>query len=369
MKKESPKETHSPDLDTYRQDIDEIDKQIVSMLSKRQELAQEIGRVKKELGIEIVDPAREQDVLKRLSSTGNKNLNPQVIRAIFSEVISAARSIQQSVAVAFLGPEATFSHQAAVSLYGRSASFRAAETIEEVFELVEKGVCQQGVVPIENSFEGSVNITLDLLYKYELKINAEIFLRIRHHLLSREKHLQNVKMLYSHPMPIAQCRSWIRSHLPGLPIKEVTSTSLAARMAADEPGTAAISSRFSGQTYGLNMLEQNIEDHPDNVTRFLAIGKTPSEPTGQDKTSILFFLRHKPGALHRGLAPLAERNVNMTRIESRPMKTRNWEYLFFVDLEGHEKDSNVNKALVKMERECVFFKRIGSYPSGGEPWD
>lgn len=369
MKKDTDKETDWRSLERIREDIDGLDGEIISLLSKRQELAAVIGKLKRKLGNEITDPAREQKVLRRLVSRGNKELTTQAIRCIFSEIISAARSVQQELTAAYLGPDATFSHQAAVYLYGKSASFRPAESIEEVFALVEKGVCQQGVVPIENSYEGSVNTTQDLFYKYDLKIGAEIFLRIRHHLLSKAGDIKKVSRLYSHPMPVAQCRSWIKRHLPDIPITEVASTSVAAKMAASEPDAAAVGGRFCALTYGLNVLEENIEDRPDNVTRFLAIGKNQSEPTGRDKTSLLFFLSHKPGALYRALEALAKRNVNMTRIESRPMKIKNWEYLFFVDLEGHEQDENLREAIREMEGRCAFMKRLGSFPAGDEPWD
>jgi chorismate mutase/prephenate dehydratase len=356
-------------LDKYRKEIDRIDEKLVSLLSRRQDLAADIGGLKRSLGAEILDPGREQEVLKHLSSKGQGNLGAKAIRTIFSEIICAARSVQETLAVAYLGPETTFSHQAAISLFGHLVPFRATESIEEVFGLVEKGVCQQGVVPIENSYEGSVNRTLDLLYQYEMKITAEIFLRVRHHLMSRADDKKKIERIFSHPMPIWQCKTWIKTHMAGVPIVEVASTALAAKMAADEPNAAAVGSRLSGDTYGLNMLEENIEDHPDNITRFLVIGKSDSKPTGRDKTSLLFFLQHRPGALYEALGSLAERNINMSRIESRPMKTRNWEYLFFVDLEGHEQDSNVREALKKLEEHCVFMRRLGSYPAGGEAWD
>ncbi|MFC1535225.1 prephenate dehydratase [Thermodesulfobacteriota bacterium] len=285
------------------------------------------------------------------------------------EISSAARSVQEVPVIAYLGPEATFSHQAAVSFYGKSASFRNTETIEEVFGLVEKDVCHQGIVPIENSYEGSVNVTSDLFHRYDVKICAEVFIRVRHHLLSKAQHIADIKRLYSHPMPIAQCRLWMKDNLQGIPVTEVVSTATAVKMAAEEPEAAAVGSRLSGQTYGLDILKKNIEDHPDNVTRFLVVGKHRSEPTGNDKTSLLFFLHHRPGALHSALTSLADRGVNMSRIESRPMKIRHWEYLFFVDIEGHEQDSNVSKALSEMEKNCVFMKRLGSYPAGGDPWD
>lgn len=369
MKRDSDKESDWQALDKYRKEIDRIDEKLVSLLSRRQDLAADIGGLKRSLGAEILDPGREQEVLKHLSSKGQGNLGAKAIRTIFSEIICAARSVQETLAVAYLGPETTFSHQAAISLFGHLVSFRATESIEEVFGLVEKGVCQQGVVPIENSYEGSVNRTLDLLYQYEMKITAEIFLRVRHHLMSRADDKKKIERIFSHPMPIWQCKTWIKTHMAGVPIVEVASTALAAKMAADEPNAAAVGSRLSGDTYGLNMLEENIEDHPDNITRFFVIGKSDSKPTGRDKTSLLFFLQHRPGALYEALGSLAERNINMSRIESRPMKTRNWEYLFFVDLEGHEQDSNVREALKKLEEHCVFMRRLGSYPAGGEAWD
>lgn len=369
MKQDKKKGGDRQALDRYREEVDRIDEQILSLLSRRQGLAALIGELKGVLGINIFNPAREEEVLRRLVSNRQKDLTPEVVRHIFSEIISAARSVQQPLTIAFLGPEATFTHQAAISLFGRSASFLSAETIEKVFELVEKGTCQQGVVPVENSYEGSVGSTMDLLYQYELKISAELFLRIRHHLLSREDNISKIKHLYSHPMAIAQCHSWIKGNLPKVIVKETKSTSLATKLAADEPHAAAVGSQLSAHHYGLKILKEDIEDNPQNVTRFLAIGKSAADHTGRDKTAILFSLRHEPGALHKVLEPIAHRNINMTRIESRPMKTRNWEYLFFVDLEGHEEDSNMREAVREMQGHCAFIKRLGSFPEGGEPWD
>ncbi len=357
-------------LEGCREEIDSIDSKILPLLSRRQEIAMSVGQIKKERDLEIFDPAREEEIMRRLTSGNYGALSGDAIKHIYNEIISASRSVQESLTVAYFGPEATFTHQAAISLFGHSASMRAAETIEDVFSLVEKGICRQGVVPVENSYEGSVNRTLDLLYEYKLKISAEIYLRIRHHLLSKAKNIKNIKCLYSHPMPIAQCRAWIRGNLAkAVEIKEVGSTSLAAKLAAEDPESAAVGSRLAGQTYGLTMLQENIEDHPDNVTRFLSIGKTEHEPTGKDKSSLLFFLNHKPGALYNVLGTLAKNNINMTRIESRPMKIRNWEYLFFVDIEGHEKGSDVQATIRELEKTCPFVKRLGSYPAAGEPWE
>ena len=354
----------------YRIKINHIDDQIISLLYERQEIAEEVGKIKKQMGIGIFDSAREEEVFKRLTSKYNNNLSRQAIRHIFSEIVSAARAVQQQINVAYLGPEATFSHQASIYYFGYSTVFRAAETIEDVFRLVEKGVCQQGVIPIENSYEGSVNISMDLLYKYHLKICAEILLRIRHHLISKSNSISDITKVCSHPMGIAQCRSWLKSNMPGIATENVESTSKAAKIAAEEKGTAAIGSRLASQTYSLNMLAENIEDQPDNVTRFLIIGKEDAKkPTGKDKTSILFLLNHRPGALYRVLKPLNDMGINMTRIESRPMKIRNWEYLFYADLEGHEKDEKMNNALNDMSENCAILKRLGSYPEGSMIWD
>lgn len=267
--------------------------------------------------------------------------------------------------IAYLGPVGSFSHVAAVSLYEGSTSFHPVESIEDVFDLVEKDICSNGVVPVENSYEGSVNITLDLFYKYDLKICAETYIRIRHQLLTMEEDVGHIKKIYSHPMAVAQCRLWLKSKMQEVPVAEVSSTSLAASIAAREKGAAAIGNRSLMDIYGLRILEEDIEDHSDNVTRFLAISKERAAPVGKDKTSILYFLADRPGALYKALGALAERNINMTRIESRPMKTRNWEYLFFTDIQGHEQDRNVKDALKEMEKQCVLLKILGSYPKGG----
>ncbi|KPA15780.1 Bifunctional P-protein, chorismate mutase/prephenate dehydratase [Candidatus Magnetomorum sp. HK-1] len=368
MKPDSTSDTDNP-LIPCRDKIDEIDKKILSLLVDRQDMAYKVGQIKKEMGLGVFNMAREEQVFRHLKSKSRGNLNPEAIHHIFSEIISAARAVQQPIDVAYLGPEATFSHQAAIYLYGKSTTFRAAETIEDVFSFVEKGMCQHGIVPIENSYEGSVNVTMDLFYKYDLKICAEIFLRIRHHLLSKSDSMEPVECIYSHPMPFAQCRSWLRSNYPHVPTQKVESTSTAAIIAQKNPKAAAIGSRLAAMTYKLNMLSENIEDQPDNVTRFLIVSRNHAESTGKDKTSLLFFLNHKPGALYSALKPLSDHNINMTRIESRPMKVRNWEYLFFADIEGHISEPHVQSALKEMETHCAILKHLGSYPEGGMVWD
>jgi len=345
-------------------EIERLDDKLISILTRRQAVSAEIGKLRREFGIDTLDQATEQAMLNRLASKGHDDLSAETIRTIFSEIISAARSVQKIPVVAFLGPKATFSHEAAMGFFGHSSQYRASESIEQVFSLVEEDLCQYGVVPVENSYEGSVRNTLDLFYQYDLKISAERFSRIRQHLLSKASHLNEIERLYSHPMAIAQCRVWLNTHLPTTPVEEVASTALAAKMASNDPTACAIGCRLAGENFNLNILEQNIEDIPDNYTRFLVIGKQISGPTGKDKTSLLFLLNHRPGALHKALGALAHRNINLTQIESRPMKTRNWEYLFFVDVEGHEQEDRVDNALMEMEEHCVFLKRLGSYPSG-----
>ena len=286
---------------------------------------------------------------------------------IESSRVSGSSRLQFINCVGYLGPEATFSHQAATMLYGGDTVLKAAETIEDVFIMLKNGECEEGVVPIENSYEGTVNYTQDLLNKYDANISAEIYLRIRQNLLSRERNIINIKRVYSHPQAIAQCRSWLKARLPDVSVAEVASTSLAAKMAAGEMNAAAIGSSFAASAYGLNILNEDIEDDQENVTRFFIIGDHRPQPSGKDKTSIIFFLRHEPGSLYKCLSVLAEREVNLTRIESRPAKTKKWEYIFFVDLEGHEQDKKVSEALSEMEKYCLFLKKLGSYPRGDMP--
>ena len=275
-----------------------------------------------------------------------------------------SRTGQPLPALAFLGPEGSFSHQAAASYFGDSVLFHAVHSIEEVFLSVERGDCLYGTVPVENAYEGSVNTTLDLFYKYKTCICAEIFQPIGHHLLSKAEHLEDIKQVFSHQQALAQCGSWLDSRLQGIPRIEVASTSLAAKIVALEPDAAAVGSRAAGEKYGLNILGENIENHPDNVTRFHAIGKSPATPTGRDKASLLFCPLKNPGSLYKALASLEGRGVHMTRIESRPLKTKKWEYMFFVDIDGHQEDPNVRRALEDMQEYCAFIKRLGSYPSG-----
>lgn len=268
----------------------------------------------------------------------------------------------EQTCIGYLGPEATFSHEAATMLFSGNTLLKGAETIEDVFLMIVNNECEQGIVPIENSCEGTVNITQDLFNKYDVNICAEYYLRVRQNLLSIEKGLNDIRRVYSHPQAIAQCRSWLRSNMPGIEVYELSSTALAAKTVKTEPNAGAIGSSFAAERYGLNILCEEIEDDKSNVTRFFVIGKDSPKPTGEDKTSIMFFLKDRPGTLYKCLSVLADREVNMTRIESRPAKTLKWEYLFFVDIEGHREDANLDAALREMGRYCVFLKILGSYP-------
>ena len=350
-------------LDRCRREIERIDDRILELISRRQEEAFAIGATKAALHMEVYDPAREEAVLGRLLPRCGGHLPESAVSGIYREIFSAARSVQEPLRVAFLGPEGTFSHEAAGDLFGESAEYTATRSIEEVFANVEKGVCRHGVAPVENSHEGSVADTLDLLYRYELKICAEKALRIRHHLLSTSERIEEVKRLYSHPMALSQCREWIRLHLPGVRLVETASTAGAAETAAHTRGSAALGSRMCASRYRLGILNAHVEDHPGNITRFAVLGRTDAEPTGTDKTSLLFSLRHRPGALHDALSPLSRRGINMNRIESRPMKGRNWEYLFFSDLEGHAREPAVAEAIREMKDACAFIKVLGAYPA------
>ena len=352
------------DLELCRKDIDHIDARILSLLGERLDAAAAIGRIKERLDMAVFDPVREKTILDRMAKKSHGRLTPAAIRDIYTRIISAGRSVQGPLKVGFLGPEATFSHQAAISIFGNSAEFCGFRTFEDVFGSVEKGHCNQGVVPVENSLEGSVAGVWDLFNKFDLKICGEYYHRIRLSLMARNRDINGIKKLYSHPMPLAQCRSWLKSHLPDVAFESVESTSLAAKMAADDPRGAALGSRHLAETLGLSILKEDIEDEPHNVTRFLAVGNSEPRPTGKDKTTLLFFLDHSPGALGGVLSALAEREINVCRIESRPMPMRSWEYLFFVDLEGHREDPAMADAMSEMETLCVFTKWLGSYPSG-----
>lgn len=358
-------------IENLREKIERMDREIVRLLNERAAVSIEIGKIKRAEGREVYDPSREAALVRRLAEINGAVLPETSLRHIFREIISSSRALQAPMKVAFLGPEASFSHQAALNHFGAGILAAPKATIGEVFDEVERGGDRRwGIVPIENSAEGSVKPTLDRLISTPLAIRAEVFLRVRHCLLSACTDPATIRAVYSHPQALAQCRGWLRMHLPGIPLVEVDSTAGAARRVREDPTGAAVGSRLAAGTYALNILAEEIEDNPLNTTRFLVLGPNPEgnggEITGRDKTSVIFGTPHVPGALHRVLAPFAKAGINLTRIESWPMRDRMWEYLFFADFTGHAAEEKTRACLKELERRTAFLKVLGSYPRGEE---
>jgi chorismate mutase/prephenate dehydratase len=350
-------------LDEWRKQINEIDREVLGLLSRRAGLSMEIGRAKRLAGAPIHVPEREQEVVDGLLALNEGPLPSEAVRAIWAEILSASRRLQRPFRVAYLGPASTFSHLAALSRFGISAEYVPARGIPEVFAEVERGRADVGVVPIENSSEGAVNHTLDGLIETELVISGEILLEIHHYLLSRARELGEIKRVFSHPQPLAQCRAWLDRNLPDAETVEVASTAAAAERVLEDGSGAAIASELAGRLYGLPVLRERIEDRPQNVTRFLTMGREATGPTGRDKTSLLLSIRDEVGALYRILEPFAAGRCNLTKIESRPTRRRPWEYVFFLDFEGHQAEPAVQEVLRAVRERCLFAKVLGSYPA------
>ncbi len=349
-------------VDDLRKKIDQVDEKIVELLSQRASLAQAIGRTKSLGNEEVFVPSREKEIFQRLAKLNRGPLPEKSIHSIYREILSASRSLEAPLRIAYLGPEATFTHLAARERFGSATTFVPGASIAEVFQEVGQRRANYGVVPIENSTEGAVTHTLDLLVEAELKICAEAYLDIHLYLLSRSGKAANIRKIVSHPQALAQCRGWLTSHLPKIPVEEVSSTAHAAELAAADPNLAAVSSRLAKELYGLEAVEENIEDNPNNITRFLVIGYQTTKPSGDDKTSLVFSVKDEVGVLYRMLDPFAKNRINLTKIESRPLKNKPWEYLFFLDLRGHVKEPRVRRAIEKLEKSCLFIKILGSYP-------
>ena len=351
-------------VDVLRKKIDQIDVKVVNLLNDRASLAQKIGHFKSRNHQEVYAPHREKEVLDRVTELSRGPLPEQAVRAVFREIISGCRSLEGPLNVAFFGAEATYTHLAARDKFGATATLRPTASIPEVFQEVARGRVAFGVVPIENSTEGVVAHTLDQLVESDLQIIAEIFQDIHHNLLSLSGRAEDVQRVISHPQALAQCRDWLARHFPSVPVEEVASTAHAAIRAATDGSLAAISSAMAKEVYNLQTVAANIEDQSTNITRFLVIGKMSAQPTGDDKTSLVFSVQDKPGVLHRMLQPFARSRINLSKIESRPIKNKPWEYLFFLDLRGHREQKAVKKAIAGLEKNCSFLKIMGSYPSG-----
>jgi len=357
-------------LQKSREEITAMDREIIELLNKRASLSLQIGRIKKETGREIYDPSQEEIIYRNIALNTAGVLPSQSLRNIFREIISSSRALQAPLSVAYLGPEASFSHQAALAHFGSSIPAVPRAEIADVFTVVEKGENDWGIVPIENSAEGSVKATLDRLISTPLAIRAEVFLRIRLCLLSHCHEMEDIQKVYSHPQALAQSQQWLRTHLPGVSLIEVESTAGAARRAVAEPFAAAVGSSFAADVCNLKIVAGGIEDSPLNTTRFFVIGQKPGRQedvkTDNSKTSILFGAAHVPGALHRALSPFADAGISLTRIESWPMKERLWEYLFFADFAGHVAEEKTRRCLQELKERTAFFKILGSYPMGCE---
>jgi chorismate mutase/prephenate dehydratase len=351
-------------VDALRKKIDQIDEKLVALLNDRAALAIRIGHNKRLNNEGIYAPSREQAILHRVSQLNRGPLPQQAIRSVFREVIGVCRSLESPLRVAFFGAEATYSHLAAREKFGSTAVLLPTSSINEVFHEVRQGRVSFGVVPIENSTEGVVAHTLDLLVDSDLRICAEAFLEIHHSLLSRTGQPEDLERIVSHPQALGQCRHWLAARFPKVEVEEVASTAHAAMMAATDVKLGAISSSLAQEVYGLRMVAENIEDQSNNITRFLIIGRDDSRPSGADKTSLVFSVQDRPGILHQMLEPFAKSRINLTKIESRPLKNKPWEYMFFIDFKGHKEESGVRRAIKRLEKSCLFLKVLGSYPSG-----
>jgi chorismate mutase / prephenate dehydratase len=350
------------DIDNVRKDIDRIDKELVSLINKRAECAIEVGKLKESNTESIFAPEREMQVLSKVLAQNSGPLADKTVAAIYREIISACRALEKPISVAYLGPAGSYTHIASIQRFGASTEFAPVETIPDVFNVVERKEANYGVIPVENSTEGIVSHTLDMFLASDLRIIAEIFAPISHNLLSAGDDVGAIRRVYSMPQAIAQCRGWLRSHLPGVEVLEVSSTAKAAKMCQGYPSSAAVASSLAASVYGLNVIAEGIEDNPHNRTRFMVVGYSKPNPSGKDKTSIVFSVPHKAGSLYHALSILDDEGLNMTMIESRPTKQMPWEYVFFVDVQGHEKDDQVQKALAKLGENALFVRVLGSYP-------
>jgi chorismate mutase/prephenate dehydratase len=352
-------------LQPLRKEIDKIDDEIVRLLGERAQHVIEIGKLKKATDSQALlhTSAREAEILDRLCKLNTGRFPNEALRAVYREIMSGSLALEGPLKVAYLGPRATFTHLACIRKFGSSAQYLPMTSITDVFNEVERGRADFGVVPIENSTEGVVNHTLDMFIDSNLQIYGEALLEVSHHLLSKCESLEAVKKIYSHPHAIAQCRQWLETNLPDVPYSEVHSTARAAEICTEEPSAAAIASELAGQIYGLKVLKARIEDNINNYTRFLVLSLKAPERTGKDKTSVMLSVKDKVGALYDLLRPFASHGTNLTKIESRPSRRKAWEYIFFIDLEGHIDEDRVKRALDEIKPRCLFLKILGSYPA------
>ncbi len=354
----------TPGLDKLRAKIDALDEELLALLNRRAGLALDVAEIKRNDGQDgaFYRPEREAQILREIARRNPGPLPDEAVCRLFREVISACLALEEPLTVAYLGPQGTFTQEAALKHFGHAVASTPMATIDEVFRAVESGEASFGVVPVENSTEGVVNHTLDMFITSPLGICGEVELRVHHQLLSRETKLEQVARVYAHNQALAQCREWLQSHLRDAATQAVNSNAEAARLAVQESGAAAIASAWAGEHYALNKLAANIEDKPDNTTRFLVVGAQAIDASGEDKTSLLMAAHNRPGALYGLLGLFAKAGINMTKIESRPSRLGKWEYVFFVDVEGHRQDASLSQVLRELEAQAALFRVLGSYP-------
>ena len=349
-------------LAPLRAQIDAIDQELLELISKRAKAAQEVGHIKNESSAPIFRPERENQVIQNVLQKNPGPLLADGLASIWREIMSACRALESKQTIAYLGPTGTFSEQAAHQFFGQSISGLPCVSLDEVFKAVEKGAATFGVVPVENSSEGAVSRTLDLLLESPLQISGEVVLPIRHHLLTKHGNLDGVKTVCAHAQALAQCQQWLSVHAPQLQRQAVSSNAEAARMASKDSSIAAIAGEPAQLAYGLQIVSAQIQDDPNNRTRFVVIGQYACQPCGQDQTSLVLSVANQPGAVHHLLGPLAKHGVSMTRFESRPARKGSWEYHFYIDIEGHTSDAKVATAIAELKTIAAFYKNLGSYP-------
>lgn len=349
-------------LADLRKEIDALDDQMLELLNERAARVIEVGRLKAGAKSDFHVPSREREIYERLIAQNRGPFPSQALKGVFREIISASLALEAPMKVAFFGPKGTFTHMAAMQQFGLSAELGPQKSIPAVFEEVEKDRALYGVVPVENSTEGMVSHTLDMFMESELKVNAEVLLEIHHYLLSRTGRMEDIKKVCSHSQPIAQCRNWLAENLPNVPVVDVASTAVAAQIVSEDYTAAAIASELAASMYDLQVVRERIEDQVNNYTRFLIIGKKMAEKSGDDKTSLMFSVKDEVGILYNMLEPFAKRGINLSKIESRPLKKKAWEYIFFLDLFGHISDPFIAEAVQELKGCCQFVKVLGSYP-------
>ena len=350
----------SNELKKFREQIDHIDDELLKLFNQRATLAQHIGHAKGNSA--VLRPEREAQVLQRLQTGNQGPLSNASVAQLFTEVMSQCRALESPLTIAYLGPQGTFTEAAALKRFGSAILGQSCATIDDVFQLVESDAAQYGVVPVENSTEGAVGRTLDLLLTSNLKICGEVLLQVHQCVLSNENDLSLIRKVYSHPQSFGQCQGWLNAHLPHAERVTASSNADAARLAAEESFAAAIAGEQAAIHFKLKVLAQNIEDDARNTTRFLVVGKQEVAPSGKDKTSLVMSAANRPGAVHDLLVPLAQNGVSMSKLESRPSRAGLWEYVFYVDIEGHQSDAKVAAALAQLKQIAAFVKVLGSYP-------